>query len=50
MKGKEVPANLYPDARAYKNEQAEVSWKHNSNANVMEILSKMEQNMKEKDF
>ena len=41
--------NLSPNARAYQNEQAKDSKQHISNADVLEMLSKMEQNMKERD-
>ena len=37
------------NAGAYNNEQAEGSWKQSSNVDVMEMLSKMEHNMKERD-
>ena len=37
------------NARAYHNEQAEGSWKQSRNVDVVEMLRKIEQNMKERD-
>ena len=37
------------NAKAYHNEQAKGSWQQSRNVDVMEMLRKMEQNMKERD-